>query len=277
MVAVGGTDSRWRARLRPVEEKDGGRAMARRAERDTTKFLTDCRTLATRWQDADPSAFGLTELDVDEFEALLLAASDARSNARKARLVAKARFVRQREAVGRLRERFASLVATIDGRAKREPAKKRASVYAAAGIDPPVKGGPRPTPAMPTKLKSKVRTNGEIEVAFTMEDDARGGLLYEVQRQLVPLEGAESPWLPLDIVGEKRFTDNDVPTGLREVCYRVRAMRTSGKKGDWSCAHAVRFGTLQSAGGVGGVGGVGEAGSQVEAKPEPQAAAATAP
>jgi hypothetical protein len=104
---------------------------------------------------------------------------------------------------------------------------------------------------MPSELKSRLSTNGEIELTFKMEDRGRGGLLYEVQRRLVPLEGAQSPWLPLDITAEKRFTDDDVPTGLREVHYQVRAMRASGKKGDWSCAHAVRFGTIPSAGDAG--------------------------
>ncbi len=222
--------------------------MARRADRKTSRFLNKCKTLATRWQDADPAAFGLTELDVDEFEVLVVAARQARLDAHRARLQARAGFVRQREAVARLRARFGALVATIDGRAKREPTGKRAKVYAAAGIDPPVKGGPRPTPAIPTGLKSDSSTNGEIRVRFSIKDRGRGGLLYEVQRQLVPLDGVETPWLPLDIVADKRFTDADVPSGLREVRYRVRAMRASGKKSDWSCAHTVPFGTVRSAG-----------------------------
>jgi hypothetical protein len=242
--------------------------MARRAKRDSTQFLTECRTLVKRWQGGDPAAFGLTELDVDEFEALLDAASQARLRARQARLLAKARVVGQREAAKKLRERFASLVATIDGRAKREPTNKRATVYAAAGIDPPAKGGPRPAPEMPFDLKSKLSTNGEIELTFKMEDRARGGLLYEVQRRLVPVEGDASPWLPLDTVAEKRYTDNDVPLGLREVQYQVRAMRVNGKKSDWSCAHAVRFGTIASAGDAGEQPQQGDPrASSVEAKP----------
>lgn len=248
--------------------------MARRADRDSATFLNKCGVLVKRWKDRDPAAFGLTELDVDEFEALLVAASQARENAQKTRLLAKARFVRQREAMANLRGRFASLMATIDGRAKREPRGRRAGVYAAAGIDPPDKGGPRPTPAMPAKLESKIVNNGQIRVTFEMADEGRGGLLYEVQRRLVPVEGGwgqASDWLPLDIVAEKRFTDDDVPTGLREVRYRVRAMRASGKKGDWSCDHAVWFGTLK------GVTGDEDARGEIEPKlkPEPEATAAT--
>ncbi|MFI4915178.1 MAG: hypothetical protein ACIAS6_01550 [Phycisphaerales bacterium JB060] len=245
--------------------------MARRADRDSAKFLTKCGVLVARWKDRDPAAFGLTELDVDEFEALLIAASQARENAHKTRLLAKARFLRQREAMANLRGRFASLMATIDGRAKREPRGRRAGVYAAAGIDPPDKGGPRPTPAMPSGLKTEIVNNGEIKLTFKMEDEGRGGLLYEVQRRLVPVEGPESPWLPLDITAEKRFTDDDVPTGLREVRYQVRAMRSSGRKGDWSSAHTVWFGTVKS------VTGDEDARGEIEPKlkPEPEATAAT--
>lgn len=234
--------------------------MARRADKNDTEFLVQCRVLAKRWQGADPTAFGLTELEVDLFEARLLAALEARDLAREARNLARARFVGQREAIANLRSLFGALVGGVDVRAKREGPKKARSVYAAAGIRPPEKPGPLPTPAMPSDLESTIRTNGEIDLTFKMEDRGRGGLLYEVQRRLVPLDGDPSPWLPVDIIAGKRFTDDDVPTGLREVCYQVRAMRASGKRGDWSCAHIVRFGTVRSAGGAGGVGVVGGVG-----------------
>ncbi len=242
--------------------------MARRAKRDNTVFLKNCRALVTRWQGGDPAAFGLTELDVDEFEAMLLETLDAVSQAREARSVAKARFLSQRTALAKLRGRFAALVSTIDGRAKREPVGTRGRVYAAAGINPPVQGGPIPTPEMPSELESTLSTNGKIELTFKMEDRGRGGLLYEVQRRLVPLEGETSPWLPLNTIAEKRYTDGDVPLGLREVQYQVRAMRVNGRKSDWSTAHAVRFGTLKSD---------VDAKADLEAKPEPKPVARTAP
>lgn len=89
-----------------------------------------------------------------------------------------------------------------------------------------------------------------------------------MQRQIVPLDGVESPWLPLDIVAEKSFHDDDVPEGLREARYRVRAMRANGKRSDWSCANAVRFGTIPSA---------GDARADLEAKPQPKPAATATP
>ncbi len=223
--------------------------MSRRAKRKDEDFLVQCRVLARRWQAGDPSVFGLTELEVDQFEEMVLKAAESREKAQRARLLARARFVGQREAFANLRRLFGALVGSVDVKAKRAGAKKAKGVYSAAGIDPPEKGGPRPAPGEPFELAYTMRTNGEIEVAFQIDDRGRGGLLYEVQRRLMPLEGPCPPWLPFDIVADKKFVDKDVPPGLRQVEYRVRAMRASGTKSDWSSGLTVPFGTYKSAGG----------------------------
>ena len=120
-------------------------------------------------------------------------------------------------------------------------------MYAAAGINPPEKGGPRPAPGEPFRLKHTMRTNGEIEVSFIIADRGRGGLLYEVQRRLMSIDGQESPWLPLDVFADKHFIDAHVPAGLRQVQYRARAMRVNGTKGGWSSSLTVPFGTTPAA------------------------------
>lgn len=222
--------------------------MSRRAERTDAKFLTQCRVLAKRWQEADPSEFGLTELEVDQFEEMVLKAGEARDKAGRARLLAKARFLAQREAFANLRRLFGALVGSVDVTARRAGAKNARTVYAAAGIDPPEKPAPRPAPSEPFGLAYKMWTNGEIEVSFQIDDRGRGGLLYEVQRRLMPLDEPCPPWLPFDIVADKCFVDRDVPPGLRQIEYRVRAMRASGTKSDWSSSLTVPFGTYKSAG-----------------------------
>ncbi|MEQ8844795.1 MAG: hypothetical protein RIB58_08055 [Phycisphaerales bacterium] len=221
--------------------------MGRRADRKDADFLIQCKVLAKRWQEADPSVFGLTELEVDQFVEMVLKAGEARDKAQRARLLAKARFLGQREAFANLRGLFGALVGSVDVKAKRAGARKARSVYAAAGIDPPEKPAPRPTPAEPRALAYKMWTNGEIEVSFQIDDRGRGGLLYEAQRRLMPLGEPCPPWLPLDIVADKAFVDRDVPPGLRQVEYRVRAMRASGTKSDWSSSLIVPFGTVKSA------------------------------
>lgn len=223
--------------------------MSRRAKRKDAEFLTQCRVLSARWRDGDPSQFGLTELEVDQFEEMVLKAAESREKAQRARLLAKARFVGQREAFANLRRLFGALVGSVDVNAKRQPAGKRAAVYASAGIDPPEKGGPKPAPPAPTKLEYTMSTSGEVLATFIINDRGRGGLLYEVQRRLVPLDGACQPWLPLDIVADRKFVDADVPPGLRQVEYRVRAMRASGTKSDWSYPLMVPFGTQKNSGG----------------------------
>jgi hypothetical protein len=220
--------------------------MSRRARRKDSEFLTQCRVLVARWKDTDPSRFGVTEAEVDQFEAKVLRAADAGDKARRARLLARARFVAQREAFGDLRHLFGALVGSVDVKARRAGAKQARGVYAAAGIDPPEKGGRRPAPAAPHGFEHTLTRGGSLIVTFQIEDQARGGLLYEVQRQLLGLEGGPSEWLPLDIVGDKRFQDDRVPPGLRQVLYRVRAMRVTGVKGPWSYPVAIPFGTMAS-------------------------------
>lgn len=222
--------------------------MARRADKNDTKFLEQCRVLARRWRDGDPTAFGLTELEVDQFEERVLRAAESRDKARRARNLARARFVGQREAFASLRSLFGALVGSVDVKAKREGPKKAKSVYAAAGIQPPEKPGPLPAPAPPGGFEHELTSGGSIVVTFTIDDGARGGLLFEVQRQMADLDGVTGQWMPLDIVGVKRFEDGDVPKGVSRVLYRVRAMRTTGLKGQWSYPVAIPFGTVRSGG-----------------------------
>ncbi|MFI4916602.1 MAG: hypothetical protein ACIAS6_08870 [Phycisphaerales bacterium JB060] len=253
--------------------------MSRRAKRKDAEFLTQCQVLAKRWQDAaDPSAFGVTEAEVGQFLEKVLKAAETQGKARRARLLARARFGAQREAFAELRGLFGALVGSVDVKAKRAGARHAKGVYSAAGIDPPEKPGPRPAPAAPSGFDHTLTRGGSILVTFTIDDAARGGLLYEVQRQTMDVDGRASEWLPMDIVGDKRFLDENVPSGLRQVLYRVRAMRATGVKGPWSYPVTIPFGTMQSeaaAGEAGGEGSMdldqGEAGApapdaQVEAK-----------
>ncbi|MEQ9097482.1 MAG: hypothetical protein RIE32_14605 [Phycisphaerales bacterium] len=223
--------------------------MSRRAKRKDAEFLTQCQVLVKRWQEAaDPSAFGVTEAEVGQLLEKVLKAAEAQDKARRARLLARARFVGQREAFAELRGLFGALIGSVDVKAKRVGAKHAKGVYSAAGIDPPEKPGPRPAPAAPGGFDYTLTRGGSILVTFTIDDAARGGLLYEVQRQTMDVDGRVSQWLPMDIVGDKRFLDDGVPAGLQQVLYRVRAMRATGVKGPWSYPVTVPFGTMQTQG-----------------------------
>lgn len=220
--------------------------MGRRASKGDKAFLVECAVLAKRWDGSDPEAFGLTEADVDAFIDMVGSAAARAREAAEAANLAAARFDAKQEAIASLRARFGALTGAVDVKAKRVGPGKARGVYSAAGIDPPRKGGPLPTPEKPEGFDHTLTRGGSLIVTFAIDDGARGGLLYEVQRQTADLDGAAGEWIPLDIVGVKRFEDGDVPKGVSQVLYRVRAMRTTGLKGEWSYPVTIPFGTMKS-------------------------------
>ncbi|MEQ9097427.1 MAG: hypothetical protein RIE32_14315 [Phycisphaerales bacterium] len=216
--------------------------MARRASKSDAEFIEQCKQWSTHWEAVDPAGFGLSEAQVDAFTQACQAAIQAEREAGRAADLARAAFLKKRTALKVLRTRFGAAATTIDATARLEGP----DVYALARIDPPGDGGPRPVPAAPGDFTRSVRTDGSIEVAFEINDRGRGALTYEVQRQLNRGVGLDGPWRPLMTIGAKRFIDEDVPRGLASVSYRVRAIRSNGRVGQWGFGPVVYFGTVAS-------------------------------
>lgn len=237
--------------------------MARRASKRQETFIQDIATMLAHWQAVDPTSFGLDEARVQALVERYEAARDALRKAQKARDVAKARTLTKRQRLAELRREFAGLSEIIDGVAKTTGDK---GVYARARIAPPDTRAPLPAPPPPRAFEHALRNDGSIEVRFEIDDEGRGSLVYEVQRQLVPIDRPddhdppfEPPYQPLMVVSARRFIDDEVPEGLRLVCYRVRALRSNGGRSDWAQGSAVYFGTQKRSG--------GRAAQDVQAKP----------
>ena len=116
-------------------------------------------------------------------------------------------------------------------------------MYQRAHIDPPAPPTPRSEAAQP----EDVRTDGSIEVAFTVTTG--GGANFDIQRQTVMLSGEAGPWMSLATIGGKEFIDPEVPVGLRQVLYRVRTMLSNGVASEWSEPSVTNFGTDGNIGG----------------------------
>ncbi|MEQ8317734.1 MAG: hypothetical protein RIE77_02415 [Phycisphaerales bacterium] len=115
------------------------------------------------------------------------------------------------------------------------------------GQHPPAQPEPRSEAAQPEDVRTRVRTDGTIEVAFTVTSG--GGATYDVQRQAVLLTGEVGPWTSLATIGKKEFIDPAVPVGLRQVLYRVRTTLSNGVASEWSEPSVTNFGNDGSAGG----------------------------
>lgn len=68
------------------------------------------------------------------------------------------------------------------------------------------------------------------------------GVLYEIQRQVVGLDGREGPWATVAPGVGKTWIDQCPPSGVLEVRYRARAMRP-GRKGPFGPASASNWST----------------------------------
>lgn len=230
--------------------------MARRADKGQYKFLASMATLARHWEGADPHEFGLTHEQVQ----LLLDSQQAAQSAfvwsLQAHALARAATLQKDMALNDLRRVFGALSETIDGTAK---ARGDRSVYASARIAPPAPSAPRPAPPPPEMKEYKVRNDGSILVKYNIKGDGLGGLVYEVRRSIVQLNGTSTPWETMAVVAAKRYHDQHVPSKVLEVCYQVRALRTNGRSSDWSGAITVPFGTRPTGPSIAGT-PAGEAG-----------------
>ncbi len=137
-----------------------------------------------------------------------------------------------------------SIITTIDGYARNTDDP---GVWVRAQIPAPKSGGERPAPPTPLVLPTQITTDGSV--VFSFEVTSGGSALYEVQRQVLALDGSEGPWTIVAIIGDKRYTDPSVPVGVRAVDYRVRVRISNGQASPFSTSARANFGSAGSQGG----------------------------
>jgi len=191
-----------------------------------------------------PPDIGLSSEQVAELGTTLTSAQDAKTLQTTAASSAKAASTGKRNAFKGLRTKLGGLIDIVEGYAK---ASGDPDVYQRAHLDPPAPPTPRNDAAQPEDVRTRVRTDGSIEVAFTVTSG--GGATYDLDRRTELLTGEETPWTSLATLGEKTYIDPEVPVGLRRVYYRVRTTLSNGVSSEWSVASAVNFGNAGSIGG----------------------------
>ena len=217
--------------------------MARRAPKPDAQFLLKARLHAGRWQEQGDATLGLSPGDAQALADLVAEATAAGEEYRRLEAAARAANQKRRLAMKRARGAYGALVGRIDGYARYTG---DVAIWARAFLAPPARPGPRPIPAAPSASAASLRTGGSIEVRFKGKGE---GVLYEIQRQVVGLDGREGPWATVAPGVGKRWIDECPPSGVLEVRYRARAMRP-GRKGplgpasvsQWSMAVGARFG-----------------------------------
>ncbi len=169
-----------------------------------------------------PEQVAAAQLELDSVSAAVSAAATIRAQS-----VAKTQDKDQK--VDALRGTLGGLVTQVDGFAK---ATKDQSVYVRASIPEPAPRTPRSEADMPTNLSTTSQTDGSVLVTF---DAVKGaGTVFLMQRQLVSEGGTIGEWSELATLSEKLYLDENVPSGLRLINYRVRAQTTNGVLSPWT-------------------------------------------
>lgn len=191
-----------------------------------------------------PPDIGLSAEQIASLGTSLTSAQDAKTAQTAAASLAKSASTGKRNAFAGLRTKLGGLIDIVEGYAKESGDP---DVYQRAHIDPPAPPSPRSEAAQPEDVGTRVRTDGSIEVDFTVTTG--GGATFDVQRQTVLLTGEAGEWTPLATIGKKSFIDQAVPVGLRQVLYRVRTTLSNGVASEWSEPSVTNFGNQGSAGG----------------------------
>ncbi|UYV13786.1 MAG: hypothetical protein NCW75_05750 [Phycisphaera sp.] len=189
---------------------------------------------------ASATELTLTAEDTAALAALLADAETKFDEAKEGWNEYRAKVDAQDEAIGALYEFGSLLVQQIRVAAKKDGTNQ---LYQLAQIDPPKPATPRTEAPIPTDLRTTNTTSGDIELSF--KGSKAGGAVFEVQRQLREVGQQPGAWGYVATIGEKRYVDTAVPSGLAQISYRVRTQLTTGVLSQWSYPAPFYFGNGQ--------------------------------
>jgi hypothetical protein len=186
---------------------------------------------------------GLSDPQLTDFKSAAGKAQAAFDSAEAARVTSKAATDAYYSAVAALRSKAADCVRTIQAKAK---STGDTAIYSLAQISPP---DPRShtgqPPAQPTDLRAMLNPSGSITLTWKCSNP-RGvsRVVYFVKRKL----DGESDFTLADTVGEKSFTDTNLPFGTHQATYLV-----TGKAGSLTGQSSEQFTVMFGTGGGGGL------------------------
>ncbi|UYV12972.1 MAG: hypothetical protein NCW75_01495 [Phycisphaera sp.] len=203
------------------------------------------RTHADIWTGGQSGVpdIGISQLQADTFNTAVGDVESKLALQGTALSAAKTATLEKDTALAEVVRQLGSLITTIDGYARNT---EDPDVWARAAIDPPKDPSPRQAPPQPSVQPVQLIDNGAV--VFSWEVTSGGGAVYEVQRQVLPLDAPAGPWGTIAILGEKRFVDEAVPVGVLAVNYQVRARISTGES-PWSLTSTASFGSQGSQGG----------------------------
>ncbi|MEO1278607.1 MAG: hypothetical protein AAFV77_06615 [Planctomycetota bacterium] len=213
--------------------------MSRLPDREQ-EFLTWAAQHLTIWAgNGVPASIGVTPEQVAEAQLKLDSAQASLDVAESVRLDSVTKTADKDLKVGDLRTTMGGLVTQIDGYAK---ATADESVYVKASIPEPKPKTPRTEAPVPAMLALRSTTNGSLVLTF--EANKGQGSVFVIQRRYETVDGVVSGFQYQDTTGEKAWTDDNVPGGLKWIGYQVATRLTNNVLSDWSDEKQFNFGTI---------------------------------
>lgn len=167
---------------------------------------------------ASPTTYGLTEAQVTTLESAVTAARNSYNAARDARQASKNATVSQDTGVRSMLNLGRDVVNVMKAFIENSG---NASLWGAAGLEPPAPPGPSPVPTAPYLLASSLDAQGNVILTWkATQPRGATGTVYAVSRSF---DGG--PYTLLDTVGGKKFTDESVPDTVATVSYTLQAKR----------------------------------------------------
>jgi hypothetical protein len=198
-----------------AQELERGAVMATVLPASREQLINWFSDRAAAWA-ADPTAIGLTALQVSDMVSKLAASESALTDASAAKISSKDATVVYYSETDDLRSFGADLIKTIKAYAE---TTNDAGVYAAASVPPPLPPTPAGPPNKPNALEAELLSGGGLHLSWkgTVSQSA----YFSVYRKA---EG-ETAFTLLDSPKDKFFDDNTIPAGSNSVIYYIQARR----------------------------------------------------
>lgn len=190
---------------------------------------------------ANTAAIGLTAAQVTSLASLTAAARSAYTAAITARNAARAATSAQNDAIDLMAELGGDLVKTIRAFAE---TTNNPNVFNIAVIPPPAPSAPLGPPQTPANLTTLLNNAGQVQLSWG--GTRAGGTSYLIERSVASSAG---PWTLVGTSEERRFTDQNVPSAVPSVSYRVTATRSGGSSSP-TAPVTILFGTNSGQGGA---------------------------
>ncbi len=189
---------------------------------------------------ATPTAFGITAAQVTVIDTATKSARSAYNAAQTAKQAAKNATIAQDAQVRTMLAGGRDLVNIMKSFIENT---NNLSLWAQAGLEPNARPGTAPDPTAPYTLAGSLDSQGNVIVKWKASQPAGiSGVIYSVRRSV---DGG--PFVLLDSIGGKVFTDETVAIGTQSVAYAIKAKR-GAQASEWSEALTLRFGRVGGGG-----------------------------